>query len=135
MLLRLAALCAGLETPDLVELRVGTLDDPGWFRLEADIFVKSGQPWDHMEPAIPNKNTYPPGRSYQALSALCPQTATWRRRDGPRSQPRPKSRPRAEGLLSYLALRPAVGSPSRTRTGSSAGAGGDSGSCRRPGSC
>jgi len=50
--------------PDLVGLRVGTLDDPSWFRAEADIFTKSAQPWDHMDPAIPKYDTYPPGKSY-----------------------------------------------------------------------
>jgi hypothetical protein len=50
--------------PDLVGLRVGTLDDPSEFHPEADIFVKSAQPWDHMNPALPKYDTYPPGRSY-----------------------------------------------------------------------
>jgi hypothetical protein len=50
--------------PDLVGLRVGTLDDPSWFRAEADIFTKSAQPWDHMDPAIPKYDTYPSGKSY-----------------------------------------------------------------------
>ncbi len=50
--------------PDLVGLRVGTLDDPSGFRAEADIFVKSAQPWDHMNPALPKYATYPPGKSY-----------------------------------------------------------------------
>jgi len=31
--------------PDIVGLRVGSLDDPSAFRPEADIFVKSAQPW------------------------------------------------------------------------------------------
>jgi hypothetical protein len=51
--------------PDLVGLRVGTLDDPSGFRAEADIFVRSAQPWDYMNPALPKYDTYPPGRSYQ----------------------------------------------------------------------
>jgi hypothetical protein len=51
--------------PDIVGLRVGTLDDPSGFRAEADIFVTSAQPWDHMNPALPKYPTYPPGRSYQ----------------------------------------------------------------------
>jgi hypothetical protein len=51
--------------PDLVGIRVGTLDDPSWFRPEADIFVKSAQPWDHMNPDIPKYDAYPPGRSYE----------------------------------------------------------------------
>ena len=50
--------------PDIVGLRVGTLDDPSGFRADADIFVKSAQPWDHMDPALPKYDTYPPGRSY-----------------------------------------------------------------------
>jgi hypothetical protein len=50
--------------PDLVGLRVGTLDDPSWFHAEADIFTKSAQPCDHMDPAIPKYDTYPPGKSY-----------------------------------------------------------------------
>jgi hypothetical protein len=50
--------------PDIVGLRVGSLDDPAGFRPEADIFVKSAQPWDHMSPALPKHHTYPPGRGY-----------------------------------------------------------------------
>src|SRR5919106_687841 len=50
--------------PDIVGLRVGTLDDPSVFRPDADIFVRSAQPWDHMDPALPKYDTYPPGKSY-----------------------------------------------------------------------
>ena len=50
--------------PDLVAIRVGTLDDPSGFRPEADIFVKSAQPWDYMNPALPKYPTYPPGQAY-----------------------------------------------------------------------
>jgi hypothetical protein len=50
--------------PDIIGIRVGSLDDPSGFRAEADIFVKSAQPWDHMDPALPKYPTYPPGRSY-----------------------------------------------------------------------
>jgi hypothetical protein len=51
--------------PDIVGLRVGTLDDPSEFRPEADIFVKSAQPWEHLNPALPKYDTYPPGLSYR----------------------------------------------------------------------
>jgi len=47
-------------------VRVATFDDPSWFRPEADIFVQSAQPWDHMNPDIPKYPTYPPGMSYPA---------------------------------------------------------------------
>lgn len=50
--------------PDLVGIRVASFDDPSWFRAEADIFVKSAQPWDYMDPHIPKYPTYPPGRSF-----------------------------------------------------------------------
>jgi len=50
--------------PDIIGIRVGSLDDPSGFRPEADIFVKSAQPWDHMDPALPKYPTYPPGQAY-----------------------------------------------------------------------
>ncbi|MBV9829643.1 MAG: GFA family protein [Alphaproteobacteria bacterium] len=50
--------------PDIVGLRVGTLDDPSEFRPEANIFVKSAQPWVHMDPDLPRHDTYPSGKSY-----------------------------------------------------------------------
>ena len=50
--------------PDIVGLRVGSLDDPSGFRPEADIFAESAQPWDHMNPDVPKHQTYPPGRAY-----------------------------------------------------------------------
>ena len=50
--------------PDLIGLRVCTLDDPSWFKPDADIFMKSAQPWDHDQPNVPKHDTYPPGQSY-----------------------------------------------------------------------
>jgi hypothetical protein len=50
--------------PDLIGLRVCTLDDPSWFKPDADIFMKSAQPWDHDEPNVPKYDTYPSGQSY-----------------------------------------------------------------------
>jgi len=50
--------------PEIVGLRVGSLDDPSGFRPEADIFVKSAQPWDRMDPDLPKHQTYPPGHAY-----------------------------------------------------------------------
>jgi hypothetical protein len=41
------------------------LDDPSWFKPDADIFMKSAQPWDHDLPDVPKHDTYPPGQSYQ----------------------------------------------------------------------
>jgi hypothetical protein len=56
------------KAPDLVAIRVGTLDDPSAFRPEADIFVKSAQPWDYMNPALPKFPTYPPGQAYELVA-------------------------------------------------------------------
>ncbi|MEM9684491.1 MAG: GFA family protein [Pseudomonadota bacterium] len=50
--------------PDIVGVRVCTFDDPSWFRPEANIFVKSAQPWDSMAPEVPAFDIYPTGKSY-----------------------------------------------------------------------
>jgi hypothetical protein len=50
--------------PDMVGLRVTTFDDPSFFKPEANIFTKSAQSWDHMDPAVPAFGTYPVGKSY-----------------------------------------------------------------------
>jgi hypothetical protein len=50
--------------PDIVGLRVGSLDDPSEFRPEAHIFVKSAPPWHNVSPDLPKHPTYQPGRSY-----------------------------------------------------------------------
>ena len=49
---------------DIIGVRVCTFDDPSWFRPEANIFVKSAQPWDHLDPAVPQFQAYPSGKSY-----------------------------------------------------------------------
>jgi hypothetical protein len=38
---------------DVVGVRAGSLDDPSWHRPAADIFTKSAQPWDYMNPKLP----------------------------------------------------------------------------------
>ena len=50
--------------PDIVGVRVCTFDDPSWFRPQANIFVKSAQPWDHLDPSVPQFPVYPVGKSY-----------------------------------------------------------------------
>jgi hypothetical protein len=37
-----------------------SLDDPGLFKPQMDIFVSDAQPWDQMNPAIPKYEQYPP---------------------------------------------------------------------------
>lgn len=49
---------------DIVGVRVCTFDDPSWFKPQANIFVKSAQPWDHLDPAVPAFPIYPVGKAY-----------------------------------------------------------------------
>jgi hypothetical protein len=51
--------------PDIVGIRVCTFDDATWFRPEAIIFVKSAQPWDHVDPTVPVFATYPTGKAIE----------------------------------------------------------------------
>lgn len=46
--------------PGLIGIRAGTLDDPDLFRPAGDIFTRSAAAWDHMDPALPKFETYPP---------------------------------------------------------------------------
>jgi len=39
--------------PDILDIMAGSLDDPSWFRPQADIYVASAQPWDYMNPNLP----------------------------------------------------------------------------------
>jgi|SRR5262245_51876507 len=41
------------SAPDLVTLRVGSVDDPSEFRPSQDIYTVSAQPWNYMNPALP----------------------------------------------------------------------------------
>lgn len=50
--------------PNVIGLRVCTLDDPAWFHPEADIFVRSAQPWEPVDATVPQYPEYPPGKSY-----------------------------------------------------------------------
>ncbi|MEZ5544912.1 MAG: GFA family protein [Lysobacteraceae bacterium] len=44
----------------LTGIRAGTLDDPNLFQPAGDIFTRSAAVWDHMDPALPKFETYPP---------------------------------------------------------------------------
>ena len=40
-------------SPDIMGIMAGSLDDPGWFRPQADIYTASAPPWDYMNPDLP----------------------------------------------------------------------------------
>jgi hypothetical protein len=46
--------------PHLIGIRTASLDDPSWFKPEADMWTSDAQPWDHMDPAVPKFEKYPP---------------------------------------------------------------------------
>ena len=37
----------------------GSLDDPSWYAPSRDMFVKSAQPWDVMDPTLPKSDAMP----------------------------------------------------------------------------
>jgi hypothetical protein len=41
------------EHPELIVIKVGSLNDPGQFRPRAEIWVRSAQPWALRDPAVP----------------------------------------------------------------------------------
>jgi hypothetical protein len=45
---------------EFIGITAGSLDDSSWFRPQLDLFVSDAQPWDHMDPAIPKFQHYPP---------------------------------------------------------------------------
>jgi hypothetical protein len=46
--------------PQLVGIRPGSLDDPGCFQPQLDMWTSDAQPWDVMNPALPKFEKYPP---------------------------------------------------------------------------
>ena len=42
-----------LARPDILGVKAASLDDSSWFAPEADVWVESAQPWDHMNPNVP----------------------------------------------------------------------------------
>ena len=47
------------STPDLVAIRTASLDDPGWFNPQVEVWTSDAQPWDQMNPALPKFEKYP----------------------------------------------------------------------------
>lgn len=48
------------SAPQVVGIRPGSLDDPGWFQPQLDMWTSDAQPWDVMNPALPKFEKYPP---------------------------------------------------------------------------
>ena len=67
------AFCGACGTPlfasssaaeNYLGIRASSLDDPSWFRAEANVWMGSAQPWDHSDPGIPSfeRNRLRPGQ-------------------------------------------------------------------------
>jgi hypothetical protein len=39
-------------SPEFLGVRAASLDNPAWFSPEANVWVRSAQPWDQLDPAI-----------------------------------------------------------------------------------
>ena len=52
---------------DLLSISAGSLDDPSWYRPQADIWAASAQPADYMNPAIPKFAHQPTPEETQEL--------------------------------------------------------------------
>lgn len=48
------------SAPQIVAIRTASMDDPSWFNPQVDVWTSDAQPWDHMDPAIPKYELYPP---------------------------------------------------------------------------
>ena len=48
------------QPAEFIGISAESLDDPGWFHAQMDVFTGDAQPWDPMDPAIPKFEQYPP---------------------------------------------------------------------------
>ncbi len=42
-----------------MSIRAASLDDPSWFKVQADIWMKTAQPWASTDPSVPKHDTLP----------------------------------------------------------------------------
>jgi hypothetical protein len=45
--------------PEVVAIRTASLDDPGWFGPQMDVWTCDAHAWDQMNPALPKFEKYP----------------------------------------------------------------------------
>jgi hypothetical protein len=43
-----------------LSIKAASLDDPGWFRPQADPWMRTAQPWACTDAALPKSDTHPP---------------------------------------------------------------------------
>jgi hypothetical protein len=47
------------SVPHIVAILTASLDNPGWFRPQADVWTCDAHPWDQMDPAVAKFEKYP----------------------------------------------------------------------------
>jgi hypothetical protein len=52
--------CNPDAVPGIVAIWTASLDDPGWFTPQIDVWTSDAHPWDQMNPALPKFEKYPP---------------------------------------------------------------------------
>jgi hypothetical protein len=48
---------SSLGRAGFIGIKAASLDDPAWFKPEADVWVQSAQPWDCLDPAVSKYGT------------------------------------------------------------------------------
>jgi hypothetical protein len=43
-----------------IGMTAASLDDPSWFKPQMEMWVRDAQPWDQLDPELPQFDTYPP---------------------------------------------------------------------------
>jgi hypothetical protein len=46
--------------PHLVAIRTASLDNPGWFNPQMEVWTSDAHPWDRLNPTLPKFDKYPP---------------------------------------------------------------------------
>ena len=47
------------KAADFLCIKPGSLDDPSWFKPQADLWTRSVQPWMHLDPGLPKFERFP----------------------------------------------------------------------------
>ena len=42
------------RNPQVISVKIGAFDDPGWFRSQGSIWTASAQPWHRVDPDLPS---------------------------------------------------------------------------------
>jgi hypothetical protein len=95
---------------DFIGIRAGSLDDPSWFRPQAEVWTASAQPWDYLSADVPHfvRNRERPADASLHVGA----GRALRSRPGARREVRTQRRPQGtNGTLRRRARQSPTGEP------------------------